>query len=487
MTSDSFSAQMLRGSAWMVGMRWVLRLIGLVSTAVLARLLLPADFGIVAMATVVAGLLDTAAYAGVDLALIRGGTHSREFHDSAWTIQLMQALIVAALLLASAPLAASYFNEPRVAIVIAWLALKSTVDGLTNIGIVAFRKELDFAREFRFNCYSKLINLGVVVAAAWYLRNYLALVVGLVSSSVITVALSYAMHPYRPRLSLRHVRELWSFSNWLLVSRVGSFGSRKADQFIVGGAVGATALGSYHVGNELSTIPTTELVMPMRRALFPTLSRLQDDPVAFRAAVVDTFSVLSILCFAIGFGMMSVAPELVPLVLGPQWKAAVPLVQWLALYGAFSGLASVLEVPMWVHGRTDVSAIQSWVELALLVPLLVLALRAFGVEGAAMSRALIAAAILPLMLWLAARACPLSFRELAATLWRPLIAAIAMALLLRAPLPYPDGALAILVMKVLVGGACFVTVLAALWLVSGRPAGGEATLLRTLRLALTRA
>jgi O-antigen/teichoic acid export membrane protein len=486
MASESVGAQILRGSAWMVGMRWALRLIGLVSTAVLARLLTPADFGIVAMAMIVSGLLDTAAYAGVDLALIRAGAHGREYQDTAWTIQLLQALIVGALLLVAAPLAASYFGEPRVAGVIAWLALKSALDGFTNIGIVAFRKELDFAREFRFNFYSKMINLVVVVTAAWLLRNYLALVIGLVSGSLITVLLSYVMHPYRPRLSLSHARELWGFSNWLLVSRIGSFASRKADQFMVGGAVGATALGSYHVGNELSTLPTMELVMPMRRALFPTLSRLRDDPASFRAAVLNTFSVLSILCFAIGFGMVSVAAELVPLVLGAQWKAAIPLVQWLALYGAFAGLASVLEVPMWVEGRTDVSALQSWVEVVLLVPLMLLALRAFGVEGAALSRALIAAAILPFMLWLAARVCPLSFRELFAALWRPLTAAIAMALLLRAPLPYPDGLVPTLIVKVLLGALFYAAALACLWLVSGRPAGGEATLLRAARAALGR-
>src|SRR5947209_11068718 len=115
MASDSFAAQLLRGSAWMVGMRWALRLIGLLSTAILARLLVPADFGIVAMAAVVAGLLDTAAYAGVDLALIRAEATSRAYHDSAWTIQVIQALIVAALLVVAAPLAASYYAEPRVA------------------------------------------------------------------------------------------------------------------------------------------------------------------------------------------------------------------------------------------------------------------------------------------------------------------------------------------------------------------------------------
>src|SRR5207249_5304962 len=105
--------------------------------------------------------------------------------------------------------------------------------GFQNIGVVSFRMELDFAKEFRFNLYTKLINLAVVVSAALVFRNYLALVVGMVSGAIINVVLSYVMHSYRPRFSVAEVRHLWSFSNWLLVSTVGSFLTRKADQFIV--------------------------------------------------------------------------------------------------------------------------------------------------------------------------------------------------------------------------------------------------------------
>ena len=194
--------------------------------------------------------------------------------------------------------------------------------------------------------------------------------------------------------------------------------------------------------------------------------------------MLDTFSALSILSFAVGFGMMSVAGEIVPIVLGPQWHAAIPLVQWLALYGAFAGLASVLEVPMWVTGRTEVSALQAWLELVLLVPLLLLALKAFGVDGAAMARAIVAAVVLPMMLWLASRTCSLPMRDLLAALWRPLTAAIAMALLLRAPLPMPANVFGALAVKVAVGAGFYTAVLWTLWRAAGRPAGAEAALLR---------
>src|SRR4029079_4452217 len=101
--------------------------------------------------------------------------------------------------------------------------------------------------EFRYTVFTKISSVVVVVAAALWLRSYWALVLGSLVASVIGVAISYAMHPYRARLRCIKIREIWSFSQWLMVSRVGSFLNRKCDEFVVGGYVGTSAMGSYHV------------------------------------------------------------------------------------------------------------------------------------------------------------------------------------------------------------------------------------------------
>ena len=153
---------LLSGTVWMIGARWVTRCIGLLSMVILARLLAPQDYGLMAMAMLAYGLLETIAYAGVDLALMRKGADSREHFDTAWTIQLLQGGFVALLLLVAAPLTATYFSEPRVVAVIQLIALRAVIEGAQNIGIVSFRKELDFAREFRFTLYNKVINFLVI-------------------------------------------------------------------------------------------------------------------------------------------------------------------------------------------------------------------------------------------------------------------------------------------------------------------------------------
>ena len=114
MSPPTGGQRLLSGSLWMIAMRWSMRLIGLVSLIVLARLLAPDDFGIIAMAMIFVGLLEIIAFTGVDLALIRDDQAGRAHYDAAWTIRIIQGALVAGLLLLAAPLAGGYFDEPRV-------------------------------------------------------------------------------------------------------------------------------------------------------------------------------------------------------------------------------------------------------------------------------------------------------------------------------------------------------------------------------------
>ena len=449
---------------------------------VLARLLSPEDYGLMAIALLAYGLLETISYAGVDLALMRQGNDSREHFDTAWTIQLIQGGFVAALLLIAAPIAATYFAEPRAIAVIQFMALRSIIEGAQNIGVVTFRKELNFAKEFRFALYVKLINFVVIVGAAIWFRNYWALVLGMVSASVISVCLSYLMHPYRPRLSLAAVSQIWAFSQWLIIARVGTFLNRKADAFIVGGVAGTSAIGNYHLASDLATMPSTEVVMPMRRALFPNLTSLSGQPSEFSAMVLNSLSMVAALCFCLGFGLMAVATEVVQLFLGSKWANAIPLIQWLAVFGAFSGLILILEVPLWVSGRTNLSAVASWGELVILVPLAWLAVHASGAEGAAMARAGVAAGMVPVMMYLSTRSGDLRFGQLVEAAWRPLVAAIAMATCLMAlTLPIDMPLVLRLAIKIVLGALVYPLSLLGIWWLMGRPTGCESAAWRELQ------
>ena len=256
-------------------MRWTDRLIGLASTLVLARLLLPDDFGIVAMASVVVGLIDTLLDLGVGSALIQNKDAAREEFDTAWTLRLMQAVLAAVSIWLLAPLAAEYFRDTRVLDVIRVMAFAILIGGFENIGIVAFQKNMEFGRDFQFFFFRRIAGFVVTIALAFWLHSYWAMVVGAIVGRIVGVAISYWLHDYRPRFSLVRLKEIWSFSQWILIRNLGDYGVMQVDKFLVGRRTDASTMGSYALADEIASMPSTELLAPLSRVLFPHLSMLQ--------------------------------------------------------------------------------------------------------------------------------------------------------------------------------------------------------------------
>jgi O-antigen/teichoic acid export membrane protein len=465
----------------MIAMRWTVRGIGLVSTLVLARLLTPEDFGVVAMALVVVGLFEVMGWAGVDLAVIRQVDAGRGHYDTAWTIQVIQGGVLALALVAAAPWVAQFFGDPRVSDVVRVLALKPLLDGLENIGVVAFRKELRFSTEFRFLVTKKLLSFGAVISAALMLRDYWALVIGLLIGAGLSTLLSYGMHPYRPRWSLSERSGIWSFSQWLLVSRVGVFLNTKTDQAVVGNLAGPGVMGSYYMGYELGTFATSEIVMPVRRALFPSLSRLLEHPDALARTFLGSLAAIAALCFPLGLGMAAVAADFVAVVLGPQWASAVPIIRVLALFGVLAALSGTAEVLLMATGRTRLAAAQAWLQLAVLVPALFWAASLWGAQGAAVARTGVALAFVPLMLFLVAVRCGVSMARQLHALWRPAVAGGVMYVAvtrLEVETLGPAGGLAL---DVASGALVYGILMLGLWLLSGRPEGPESAVAELVR------
>ena len=130
------------GAAWMILARFAVRAIGTVSTIILARLLLPEDFGVIAISTAAIGILNVISAMGVDVVLIRDQQADRAKYDTAWTLQILRGMAIAVIVLACAESAGQFFGDPRIESVLRWLALVAVLSGFQNIGIVNFRQAL---------------------------------------------------------------------------------------------------------------------------------------------------------------------------------------------------------------------------------------------------------------------------------------------------------------------------------------------------------
>ena len=193
-TSPSITRELAVGSGWMVGAQLAIQLIGLLSTIILARLLMPADFGLVALATTILAGLQALSELSFDIALIQNPRAGRPEYDSAWTLSACRNILIAiGITVAAVPLA-SGFDDPRLEAIIYCLAVSTFLDGFQNIGIVDFRKELRFHQDLIFRVLGKLGPFVVTISLAFLWQNYWALVIGTVAGSLFRLILSFAMH-----------------------------------------------------------------------------------------------------------------------------------------------------------------------------------------------------------------------------------------------------------------------------------------------------
>ncbi|MBF0307039.1 MAG: oligosaccharide flippase family protein, partial [Alphaproteobacteria bacterium] len=428
----SIGGAMARGAAWMLAMRWSLRLVGLINTIILARLLVPADFGVVAMATIVVGFVEMLSEANVDMALLRRADTARAHWDTAWTVQILTGLgATAALWLAAAPMA-TYYADPRVETVIQIVSLRAALIGFQNIGVVEFRRKLDFAREFRFWVWRRLSTVVLTLALVLAIGDWRALAWGMPLAALVSVALSFRMSDYRPRLSVAKFGEIWSFSRWLIVFNTAQFVSRRVDEFVVGGMAGATLMGHYYVASDVATMPTREVVLPVGRALIPTFAALSHDQDELWAAARTVLGVLALICFSTGVGLAMVAEDLVRVVLGARWLEAVPFFSLLALAGALEGIALGLQPYFVVRGHERAYAMANLAGVALLVPAAFAAGHLLSVEAVPLARIATVALMLGGLIVMLARVSGAGLAAVMAELWRPLAAAGAMAAALAA-------------------------------------------------------
>ena len=218
--------------AWRLGMR----VLGLVSTLVLVRLIQPADFGIIALATSFMQTIDGMLTLGTEEAVIREAHPDRSFYDTAFTLNLLRGLSVTLLVAALAYPAASFFADPRLGPVLLFVACLPVLDGFANIGAVDFRRDFAFHKEFAIMVLPKLCGIVAAITAAALLHSYVAMLFGMGVNRILRVVMSYVMHPYRPRLSLQAWRGLAGYSLWTWLLSLAVLVRDRSDSLLLGPA-----------------------------------------------------------------------------------------------------------------------------------------------------------------------------------------------------------------------------------------------------------
>lgn len=470
---------LLKGAMWTVGMRWAMKVIGFANTVIMARILMPEDYGIVAMAMLIVGLTEALLEFGSGSVLLAKQSIDRNDIDSTWTLRVIQGVIVGVLIAAAAYPASLYFEEPRVFHVLLVFAACIAAAHAGNVGMVLAQREFNFSLAFKWSVTGKLIGVGSTIFAGWLLGDYRALVIGVVTSYMSGLVLSYVMHPYRPKWNTSRIGEIWQTSKWLMFGNVAGFVLRKGDE-LAAARIGTTAeYGQYNVGADLGQLPTGEVGPAMLRAFLPVLSSIQADLERTKAAVLKTLRAVNTITLPIGLIFAAVAPQATALLLGEKWSGAANFVALFALVSTFQIMFSPLSTLLFLRGQARLQTFIVWSEFALFVVLAVLLVPRFSLIGLGLAR-LGASAGNGLMLLTAGRLrADFPMWPALRCLTRPLIGALLAGVVAQAVAAHlaPWGALVSVAGASLLAGLLYLVWSYTTWFWAGRPEGAESTVL----------
>lgn len=379
----SLAARVARSAGWIIGGRFVMGMFGFLNTIIIARLLAPEDFGIVAVGLTAMQILTNLSDIGVSQAVIRFRDADRDDLDTLFTLSTIRGALIAALLCAAAPAAAQFYGDPRVLWVFFGIAVFPLVTGFINPRFYEFERLLDYSKEFIAAVVNKLAGVIVSIVIAVIFKSYWAIILGLATNGLVQLALSYLMRPYSPRLSFASLRRVLGFSGWLTGVGLMSALNNKLDPLVLARAVGVSGAGHYFMGLQLAELPTREIAFPATRAIYPGLSELQEDPVRANQAFLKGVEAMAAIAVPAAIGFALVATDLVPLLLGVKWGDAVPVVEIITpVMGVQMPLLATQYYAMAV-GSTRLVFIRELIFFFVRTPVFIWAAISFGLLGAA--------------------------------------------------------------------------------------------------------
>lgn len=345
--------KVLKGVAWTSAANWGCQLLSFGFSMALARLLDPQVYGLVALAWVYVAFIQIFVTQGFGMAIIQRKDLEEEHLDSAFWIAVSTALLFCLLSVLLATQIAHLFKESHIAPVVRWLSLTMLFNALSSVPSAILTRDLDF-RPLALRSFAAVFVSGIVGVIMAYKGFGVWSLVGqqLINAGLGCVFLWFAV-PWRPRLviSNRHLRDLYGFSLSLTGNDILWFFSQKSDQTIVGYSFGAVALGPYSLASKLVSLAYDAVVAPLQGVAFPAFSKLQSTPVEFDRMLHKFSEMSSFLCLPIFAGLGVIAPELIPLLYGPKWAGAVPILQVLSFYGALRVVFAFIHPLMLAKGR----------------------------------------------------------------------------------------------------------------------------------------
>ena len=416
------------GFIWNFSAYFLGKLVVLITTSILARLLAKNDFGLIAIAVVAINYLSVLKDLGLGVALIQRKGDVKEAANTVFTINLIIGFVLSAIIIPLAPLIAIYFRDPHVTSVLRWMGVSFIINALGSVHTNWLVRDLDYRRKLIPDLGSPLIKGVISIGMAYLGYGVWSLVFGQIAGAIASVILVWMILPWRPRLRLdRNIAAgLMKFGASVTVIDIINEITDNIDYIIIGRIFGLVPLSIYTLAYRLPEMLLIGNLWVMGGVVFPAFSTIQDKPNELRRGFLASVRIVELIAVPICLGLLIAADPIVRVVFGEQWLDAIPVLRVLAIYAWVYSLGYHVGGFYKAIGRPDILLKLSILTLIIIIPALLIGAR-FGIIGVAIGH-LIAILIRRIVsLGLATRFVNVTILNIFGELKSSLIAALVMA------------------------------------------------------------
>lgn len=362
------------------------KIIFLLRILILARILAPADFGLVAIGMVSLAVMVSLTDFGIIPALVQQPARNKRHLDTAWTISLVRGAGINVVMMIAAPFIAHAFGEPEAVNIIRLLAVTTLLQAGSSIGVASLTRELKFKQLALIRLSAAVCNTIVSVLLAEALGAW-AIVWGSVSGAATHLVLSYFVAPYRPqfRVDPAATRSLLQFGRWIFLIGVTGVVADAAIRWIITNRLGIAELGLYFMAARLAYLPYQVITELVGEVAFPMYAQLQTHRAKATRAFRTVFVSVLALLLPTSLLMVVLIPDLVTVVLGDRWNGATTVMQLLVAVCVAGVVGDSINPLLKGMGMPKKVAVLELLQLAVIVPAAWMLIGRYGLAGAGLA------------------------------------------------------------------------------------------------------
>lgn len=385
--TTNIARKTIRGSFWTFSLQFSDRMLQIVKNIILARILSPSDFGVFGVATLALVALESFSETGFVYALIQKRDTSAKHYNTAWTTHIIKDILLALVLLLTAPFIGRLFDSPASVSLLRVIGLSTIFQGFINIYTAKLEKNFSFGQVFKYRFLGSALDITASIIAVIMLKSVWALVIGLIVGNLTRMIMSYIVIKERPKFQFDKTSfsELWRFGRWALFSSAIIFLAGYGDNIAVQKILGVSSLGVYAMAFKLSNTPATEISRVIGRVTLPAFSAIQDTVERVKKGYLQVTFVTSVLAIGLAALIFGTAYKLTTSLLGPSWLPMIIPLQILTISGVLRALTGTVGPIYYALGKPKIDTLFQIIRFAIMVALLFPLTLNYGLAGTAVS------------------------------------------------------------------------------------------------------